>query len=65
MWIPTNKRTGVIYPAISDQEKQFYETDPALKGKYTFKRQVEKMPKEVAEPVEAKKTKETEPLVKA
>ena len=37
MWIPKNKRTRVEYPAISDAEKKVYESDPMLKGRYTFR----------------------------
>lgn len=61
MWIPTNKKTGVTYPPISDKDKEWYETDPALKSKYTFKKSEEKsQAKEVVEPTEAKKVKPVE-----
>jgi hypothetical protein len=36
MWIPTNKKTGIRYPPITDAEKAKYEADPNLKGKYNF-----------------------------
>lgn len=53
--------TGISYPAISDKDKEWYETDPALKGKFTFKRSEEKnQVKEVVEPTEAKKVKPVE-----
>lgn len=36
-WIPRNKKTGIEYPAIPDAEKAQWESDPNLKGKYTYK----------------------------
>lgn len=35
-WIPKNKKTGVVYPAISDQEKSAYLADPLLSTRYSF-----------------------------
>jgi len=37
MWIPRNKTTGVEYPAIDDATKAQWESDPMMKGKYTYK----------------------------
>jgi hypothetical protein len=37
-WIPRNKTTGVEYPAIDDATKAQWESDPMLKGKYTYKK---------------------------
>ena len=59
-WIPKNKKTGVIYPAVDDAGKAALENDHATKGKYTFSKtdqQPEKATpaKASKEPVGAKK----------
>jgi hypothetical protein len=53
-WIPTNKRTGVKYPAISQEEKDAYESpNSAVKGKYTFQ-EVKQTAQSAPPPIEAK-----------
>jgi len=37
-WIPRNKATGVEYTPIDDATKAQWESDPNLKGKYTYKK---------------------------
>lgn len=59
-WIPKNKKSGVHYPEISDQEKAAWEADPMIGPRYEFipVAKPEKPEKKAPEPVEAKKAKE-------
>lgn len=54
-WIPTNKKTGMSYPAISDEEKAAYLADPLLSTKYNFQIVPGSERPKIAPPVEAKK----------
>ena len=60
MWIPTNKKTGKVYPAITDAEKDAWEATLAIRGKYTYRKIPDQKP--IPAPVEAKAVakKETE-----
>lgn len=61
-WIPKNKKSGVHYPEISDQEKAAWEADPMIGPRYEFipvAKPEKKAPEPKApEPVEAKRAKE-------
>lgn len=49
-WTPRNKKTGIEYPPVSDAEKAAMESDPATKGKYTFKPTADESPKQPTKP---------------
>ena len=50
-WIPTNRKTEVKYPPVTDAEKAAMEADPNLKGKYTFRvASGDAAPKQAAKP---------------
>lgn len=57
MWIPTNIKTGIAYPPITDSEKSEWEKDPNIAGKYRFAKAPEARPKPL-EPFESKKASE-------
>lgn len=54
MYIPTNKKTGVSYPAISEDDRKAYEAEgSAVRGKFTFK-EVKDTAQKAPPPIEAK-----------
>jgi hypothetical protein len=59
-YIPKNKKTGIEYPAISQEEKDAYEAPTsAVKGKYAFRPVAGAKPAPIAPPpIEAKPVKE-------
>ena len=58
-WIPTNKKTGFSYPAISDKEKEEQLADPFLASKFKFQLVPGSDRPKVSEPIEAKKVEKT------
>ena len=60
-WIPINKKTGIKYPAITDNERTELLADRLLAGKYEFlpintSSEAPAQAKPAPEPKEAKKT---------